>query len=127
MLRPNCLFRNAAQEFHYLPLGPAPVVAIGGGEERAVSAVARLTESEMRIARDLGARVGKDLDEWVAGRVQNQARHCDTLDCVRRGCARIVVRGSRETAVVGSDLVVEFAQAAPALQAAGVKVIRKQF
>src|SRR5438105_5319572 len=118
---------EAAQELHYLVFGPVTVVAIDcGGNERTVSPICGLYESNVRIGENFLARLRKNTDEGIVSGVQDESRHGDSVYHVSRGGASIVIDRTSKSAVIGSDLVVEIAQASQTAKAPDIEMCWKQ-
>src|SRR5579864_755990 len=104
-------YSEAAHEVYDLPLCPAAVIPIGLGEKRAMAAVRALHECQIRICGDFPPRLGKDTNKRVIGSVENQPGNRNLAHHIRSRCARVIIDGALEPAVVGRNLVVEVAQA----------------
>src|SRR5207237_3826682 len=92
---------EAAQELHYLVFGPVTVVAIDcGGNERTVSPICGLYDSNVRIGENFLARLRKNTDEGIVSGVQDESRHGDSVYHVSRGGASIVIDRTSKSAVI---------------------------
>src|ERR1700689_4281322 len=91
-------------------------------QECAVAAVVGLYVGDVGIGGDAAQGLGLHADEGIVGGVNDQGRHCDSVDQVGGRGARVVVVGSGETAVVGGDAVIELAQAGDSTQARDIKL-----
>ena len=109
------------EEIDDLGFSPMAVVSVARGEEGAVSTVLRFSEADIGIGENPGPGFGQDADEGIVGGVKNERGRRNAVDDVGGRGAGVVVDSAVESAVVGSDAVVEIAEAENALETGGVK------
>ncbi len=93
--------------------GPVAVVAaefVGLREKSAMAATAALDQRDVGIRDDFVAAFGRQADERVVQRMQNQRRHGNAIEHTRSSSAVIVVIGAGEPGVQRSNSIVKLAQ-----------------
>ena len=86
-----------------------------------MAAMLGLQQRDVRVGvRACGERLGRDADEGIVERVQDQRGHGDAVDDAGGGGAEVVVLRGGEAGVERGDAVVELAQRADAGGAVGI-------
>jgi hypothetical protein len=94
--------------------------------EDARAYIARRNSTTCDSAQNLAAGFGKNANEGIIGRVQDEGGHRDTVEHMRGCGAVVIIVGSGEAAIERGDPVVKLAQAVDASEAGNVERARKQ-